>query len=142
MFSVSSHRGVARIFQRGGHTGSNNIVMAFSPRNIAGCLLKKRLQRGGHGHPRTPLATPLSHFDETIRIIRLQARHGNHHIANLEMLQKETKSKRHNVSKLCGKNIQTYISIRGVDFFKRFPITSGSIERARNGTTSTDTLLT
>ena len=55
-------RGVARIFQRGGgggHTVSNIIVMAFSPRNIVGCLLKKGLQRGGHGHPRTPLATPL-----------------------------------------------------------------------------------
>ena len=37
---------------------SNIIVMAFSPRNIVGCLLKKGLQRG-HGHPRTPLATPL-----------------------------------------------------------------------------------
>ena len=33
---------------------SNIIVMAFSPRNIVGCLLKKGLQRGGHGHPRTP----------------------------------------------------------------------------------------
>ena len=33
--------------------------MAFSPRNIVGCLLKKRLTKGGHGHPRTPLATPL-----------------------------------------------------------------------------------
>ena len=34
---------------------SNIIVMAFSPRNIVGCLLKKKgLQRGGHGHPRTP----------------------------------------------------------------------------------------
>ena len=56
------YRGVARIFQRGGgggHTVSNIIVMAFSPRNIVGCLLKKGLQRGGHGHPRTPLATPL-----------------------------------------------------------------------------------
>ena len=44
------YRGVARIFQReeggGGHTGSNNIVMAFSPRNIVGCLLKKRLAKG------------------------------------------------------------------------------------------------
>ena len=48
-------RGVARIFQRGGggHTGSNNIVMAFSPRNIVVCF-KKGLQRGNHGHPRTP----------------------------------------------------------------------------------------
>ena len=41
-------RGVARIFQRGGdHTRSNNIVMAFSPQNIVGCLLEKRL-RAGH----------------------------------------------------------------------------------------------
>ena len=46
----------------GGHTGSNNIVMAFSPRNIIGCLLKKGLQMGGHGHPRTPLATPLNYY--------------------------------------------------------------------------------
>ena len=46
----------------GGHTVSNIIVMAFSARNIVGCFLKKRLttvQRGDHGHPRTPLATPL-----------------------------------------------------------------------------------
>ena len=28
--------------------------MAFSPRNIIGCFLKRGLQRGGHGHPRTP----------------------------------------------------------------------------------------
>ena len=42
---------------------SNIIVMAFSPRNIVGCLLKKKsLQRGGQGHPRTPLATPLKLF--------------------------------------------------------------------------------
>ena len=40
----------------GGHTVSNIIVLAFSTRNILGCLLKKGLQRGGggHGHPRTP----------------------------------------------------------------------------------------
>ena len=25
-----------------------------SPQNIVGCLLKKGLQRGGHGHPRIP----------------------------------------------------------------------------------------
>ena len=50
-------RGVARIFQRGGgggHTVSSLIVMAFSPRNIIGCFLKKGLQMGCHGHPRTP----------------------------------------------------------------------------------------
>ena len=32
-------RGVARIFQRGDHTVSSIIVMAFSPRNIVGCFL-------------------------------------------------------------------------------------------------------
>ena len=45
-------RGVARIFQSGAHTVSNNIVMAFSPRNIVGCL-----QRGGGGS-RAPLEPP------------------------------------------------------------------------------------
>ena len=40
---------------------SNIIVMAFSPRNIIGCFLKKGLKGGGggQGHPRTPRATPL-----------------------------------------------------------------------------------
>ena len=38
----------------GGHTGSNNIVMAFSPRNIVGCLLKKDLQGGVTGTPGAP----------------------------------------------------------------------------------------
>ena len=51
------YRGVARIFQKGVtlcQTLSDRGVMAFSPRNIVGCLLKKGLQRGGHGHPRIP----------------------------------------------------------------------------------------
>ena len=47
-------RGVARIFQRGGHTVSNIIVMAFSPRNIIGCFLKNGLQRGGSRAPQDP----------------------------------------------------------------------------------------
>ena len=55
-------RGVARIFQRGGHTVSNIIVMAFSPRNFVGCLLKKRLTKGGHGHHRTPPRYALDSF--------------------------------------------------------------------------------
>ena len=44
-------RGVARIFQRegGGVTLSNIFVMAFSPRDIVGCSLKKGLKRGGGG---------------------------------------------------------------------------------------------
>ena len=42
---------------RGGHTVSN-IVMAFSPQNVVGCLLKKGLQRGVTGTPGPPLAMP------------------------------------------------------------------------------------
>ena len=30
----------------------------FRHLNIVGCLLKRRPTKGGHGHPRTPLATP------------------------------------------------------------------------------------
>ena len=52
----------------GGHTGSNNIVMAFSPRNIVGCLLIKGLQRGGHGHPRTPLSYALALWYVTVSV--------------------------------------------------------------------------
>ena len=37
---------------------SNIIVMAFSPRNIVGCLLKKGLQRGGGGVTGTPKDPP------------------------------------------------------------------------------------
>ena len=52
------YRGVARIFQRGGHTVSNIIVMAFSPRNIIGCFLKKGLQKGGGGLANPVFASP------------------------------------------------------------------------------------
>ena len=39
---------------------SNIIVMAFTPRNIVGCLLKKRLTKGESRAPQDPhLATPL-----------------------------------------------------------------------------------
>ena len=55
----TGYRGVARIFQRRGNTLSNIILMAVSPRNIVGCLLKKGLQGGGgHGHPRIPQLRP------------------------------------------------------------------------------------
>ena len=54
--------GVARIFQRGVSLcqgeGTHQIVRSFSP-PVAGCLLKKSLQKdrggGGYGHPRTSL---------------------------------------------------------------------------------------
>ena len=46
---VSQVQGRSQDFSKGGggHTLSNIILMAFSPRNIVGCLLKKGLQRGG-----------------------------------------------------------------------------------------------
>ena len=38
--------------------GTHQIVMSFSS-PVVGCWLKKSSQKGGgHGHPRTPLATP------------------------------------------------------------------------------------
>ena len=66
-------RGVARIFQRGGggHTVSNIIVMAFSPRKIVGCLLQKRVTKGSHGHPRTPPRYALvfvGPFESSVRV--------------------------------------------------------------------------
>ena len=71
--ATSSFQGRSQDFSKwgggGGHTGSNNIVMTFSPRNIVGCLLKNRLTKGGQGHPRTPLATPLpSRFPSWIQL--------------------------------------------------------------------------
>ena len=38
----------------GGHTLSNIIVMAFTPWNIVGCLLKKRFTKGGSRTPQDP----------------------------------------------------------------------------------------
>ena len=49
---------------------SNIIIMAFSPRNIIGCFLKKGLQRGVTGTPGPPLATPLVSFEYTYQAIR------------------------------------------------------------------------
>ena len=47
----------------GGVTLCQSIVMVFSPRNIVGCLHKKRLTKGGvTGTPGPPLATPLPIF--------------------------------------------------------------------------------
>ena len=57
MNKLFSYRGVARIFQRGGHTVSNIIVMAFSPRNIVACLLKKGFSTKG-GVTGTPAEDP------------------------------------------------------------------------------------
>ena len=54
--------GVARIFQRGGHTESYRGYSPDCHLNIVGCLLTKRLTKGGgggfHMHPRTPWPRP------------------------------------------------------------------------------------
>ena len=66
-FAIRVPRGVARIFQRGGrgHTVSNIIVMAFSPRNVVGCLLKKRLTKGGRS--RAPQDPPRYALGSTVK---------------------------------------------------------------------------
>ena len=48
--------GVARIFQRGGHTDSYRGYSSDCHLNVVSCLLTRRLTTGGggHGHPRTP----------------------------------------------------------------------------------------
>ena len=53
------NQGRSQDVSKGVHTVSNIIVMAFSPRNIVGCLLKKGLKKGVHGHLRTSLVTSL-----------------------------------------------------------------------------------
>ena len=56
-----SYMGVARIFQRGGHTDSYIGYSTNCHLNIVGCLLTKRLTKGGSRAPQDPpLATPLS----------------------------------------------------------------------------------
>ena len=51
-------KGVARIFQRGGHTGSYRGYSPDCHLNIVGCLLTKRLTRGGGGVTGTPGPPP------------------------------------------------------------------------------------
>ena len=58
--------GVARIFQRRGHTLSNRVYSPFRNQNIVGCLSKKRLTKGGSWAPQDPLAMPL----RPIKLIR------------------------------------------------------------------------
>ena len=48
------HMGVARIFQRGGHTDSYSGYSSDCHLNIVGCLLTKRLTKGGSGAPQDP----------------------------------------------------------------------------------------
>jgi len=42
--------------------------LTFSP-PVVGCLVKKGLKKGGHGHPKTPLAKPLRHKLHVIPLI-------------------------------------------------------------------------
>ena len=59
---------------------SNIIVLAFSPRNVVGCLLKEGLQRGVTGTPRTPLATPLKGSEKSTHHKKGETRESNHSI--------------------------------------------------------------
>ena len=55
-------QGRSQDFPKGGSHCVKHYRMAFSPWNIVGCFLKKMLTKGGgggHGHPRTTLATSL-----------------------------------------------------------------------------------
>ena len=48
-----------KVLKKGPFNYGQDTVIAFSA-PIVGCLVKKGLQKkGGQGHPRTPLATPL-----------------------------------------------------------------------------------
>ena len=63
--------GVARIFQRGGHTDSYRGYSTDCHLNIVGCLLTKWLTKGGvTGTPGPPLATPLRTSVRKIFLIR------------------------------------------------------------------------
>jgi len=45
--------------------GTQQIVVLFLP-PVVGCLLKKSLQKGGHGHPNTPLSYAPDIFATTL----------------------------------------------------------------------------
>ena len=48
------------------------LAWRFRHLNIVGCLLKRRPTKGGHGHPRTPLATPLPQNSGYFRVLSLK----------------------------------------------------------------------
>ena len=71
--------GVARIFQRGGHTDSYRGYSSDCHLNIVSCLLTRRLTKGGgggHRHPRTPLATPMNKMIDRLIDLSLQDQKG------------------------------------------------------------------
>ena len=54
---------------------SNIIVMAFSPRNIVGCLLKNRLTKGGGevtGTPGPPSLRPCTCLPRSVMFVNLK----------------------------------------------------------------------
>ena len=55
------------IIKKGLFNYGQDIVMAFWPPVVC-FLVKKGLQKGGHGHPRTPLATPMPWSTRTSQI--------------------------------------------------------------------------
>ena len=66
LHQCSISMGVARIFQRGGHTDSYRGYSSDCHLNIVSCLLTRRLTKGGSQAPQDPpppLATPMSISD-------------------------------------------------------------------------------
>ena len=55
---TDEYKGVARIFQRGSHTGSYRGYSPDCHLNIVGCLLTKRLTKEGGGVTGTPGPLP------------------------------------------------------------------------------------
>ena len=61
IYSTINTMGVARIFQRGGHTDSYRGYSSDCHLNIVSCLLTRRLKKGGSRAPQDPpLATPMN----------------------------------------------------------------------------------
>ena len=54
LYKEAYHMGVARIFQRGGHTDSYRGYSSDCHLNIVSCLLTRRLKKGGSRAPQDP----------------------------------------------------------------------------------------
>ena len=63
--------GVARIFQRGGHTDSYRGYSSDCHLNIVSCCLQEGLQGGVTGTPGPPLATPMTNTKNAPKVYTL-----------------------------------------------------------------------
>ena len=93
--------GVARIFQRGGHTDSYRGYSSDCHLNIVGCLLTKRLTKGGSRAPQDPSwLRPCVHS----RYFNLDNGQGNFvysYKQSILHVRNFVKSRCHNLTKIC-----------------------------------------